>query len=161
MLLLASFDIVFQEVPGETTLALNLSDCPNQCPGCHSVHLQQPVGEQLTEELLAGLLDRYGKQITTVAFMGGDRDPAGLNNLTKFLRNSYNLKIAWYSGRCEIPKEIEVKLFNFIKLGPYVEKLGGLDSPTTNQRFYRVAEDGSMVDETAKFRRAAPGINRK
>ena len=36
MLKYANFDIVFQEVPEEVTLAINISNCPNQCPGCHS-----------------------------------------------------------------------------------------------------------------------------
>ena len=36
MLKYANFDIVFQEVPDEVTLAINISNCPNQCVGCHS-----------------------------------------------------------------------------------------------------------------------------
>ena len=71
----ASFDIVFQEIPGEVTLALNLSGCPCHCPGCHSQHLWEDVGEPLDEPLLDGLLDRYASQITCVCFMGGDQDP--------------------------------------------------------------------------------------
>ena len=54
----ASFDIVFQEIPGEVTLALNLSGCPCHCPGCHSQHLWEDIGEELNAELLDGLLDR-------------------------------------------------------------------------------------------------------
>ena len=46
MLRLASFDVVFQEIPGEVTLALNLSGCPNRCAGCHSPHLWEEVGER-------------------------------------------------------------------------------------------------------------------
>ena len=38
------FDVVFQEIPGEVTLALNLSGCPNRCAGCHSPHLWEEVG---------------------------------------------------------------------------------------------------------------------
>ena len=151
MLFLVSYDIVFQEIPGEVTLALNLSDCPNACPGCHSPHLQKAEGEPLTPELLYGLLERYGSQVSCVAFMGGERDVAGLNNLSELIRIRTNLKIAWYSGGCEVPKELKVKLFNFIKLGPYVEKLGGLDSPTTNQRFYEIDESGNFIDKTALF----------
>ena len=155
MLLLASYDIVFQEVPGEVTLALNLSCCPNRCPGCHSPHLQEAVGEPLDEELLGSLLDRYAGSISCVAFMGGDGDPAGLNNLTRFIRDSHDfgsLKTAWYSGRSEISPDIEVKLFNFIKTGGFVESLGGLSSLTTNQRFYCVESDGTLTDRTAIFR---------
>ena len=29
-------------------------------------------------------------------------------------------------------------LLDYLKLGPYDERFGGLDSPTTNQRFYRI-----------------------
>ncbi len=154
MLLLASYDIVFQEVPGEVTLALNLSACPNGCPGCHSPHLQQAVGESLDEKLLGGLLYRYADSISCVAFMGGDGDSAELNNLTDFIRNSSDfsgMKTAWYSGRNEIPPEVEVKKFNFIKTGGFVESLGPLTSPTTNQRFYRVEPDGTLTDQTALF----------
>ncbi len=156
MLRLASYDIVFQEIPGEVTLALNISCCPNRCPGCHSPHLQQAVGEPLDEKLLGGLLYRYADSISCVAFMGGDGDPRELNNLTDFVRNSRDfggLKTAWYSGRNEIPPEVEVKLFNFIKTGGFVESLGSLSSPTTNQRFYRVEPDGTFTDRTAIFQK--------
>ena len=85
----ASFDIVFQEIPGEVTLALNLSNCPCHCPGCHSQHLAEDIGEQVTEELLDGLLARYGSMITCVAFMGGDADPVGVNQLAQYVHEEY------------------------------------------------------------------------
>ena len=39
MLKYANFDVVFQEVPDEVTLAINITNCPNQCPGCHSKNI--------------------------------------------------------------------------------------------------------------------------
>ena len=72
-MLVADYDIVFQEVPDETTLALNISDCPHHCPGCHSSYLWQPVGDVLTPEWLQPLIDRY-PYITCVSIQGGDRD---------------------------------------------------------------------------------------
>ena len=63
MLRLASFDVVFQEIPGEVTLALNLSGCPNRCAGCHSPHLWEEVGEPLDDNLLNSLLSGYGNAI--------------------------------------------------------------------------------------------------
>ena len=42
-----NFDIVFAEIPGETTLAINIANCPNRCPGCHSPHLQADAGHVL------------------------------------------------------------------------------------------------------------------
>ncbi len=149
MLRYADYDIVFQEIPGEVTLAINISGCPNGCVGCHSAYLQQDVGEQLDEEALGKLLDRYGKNITCVSFMGGDSDPAEVNRLANFLKNK-NLKTAWYSGRSNLSEVIELVNFNYIKLGPYIEKYGSLKSTTTNQRLYRI--DGTeMVDITSVF----------
>ncbi|MCE1156706.1 MAG: hypothetical protein LWW91_11390, partial [Bacteroidales bacterium] len=60
-------------------------------------------------------------------------------------RTGSRLKTAWYSGKAAIPDGISVKSFDYIKLGPYVEKLGGLDSPHTNQRFYKVDMQGQLT----------------
>lgn len=156
MLKLASYDIVFQEVPGEVTLALNLSGCPNRCSGCHSPHLREDVGETLDETLLGGLLADYGASVTCVCFMGGDGEPAEVDRLAKFVRREWaggaKLKTAWYSGRQKLPNGFRTGNLDFIKLGPYVGELGGLESPATNQRFYRV-EGGDMTDITHTFRR--------
>ncbi len=159
MLRLASYDIVFQEVPGEVTLALNFSACPNHCPGCHSPHLQEDVGELFDDNLLAGLLDRYGTAATCVCFMGGDADPAEVARLAAVVRGASagRLKTGWYSGRAALPSGFPLGAFNFIKLGPYVEARGGLDCEGTNQRFYRV-DGGALVDLTATFRKKpSPG----
>ncbi len=86
MLFLASYDVVFTEVPGEVTLALNLAGCPNRCEGCHSPHLQQEVGETLDDAMLDGLLARYGDSVTCVGFMGGDGDPAAVARLAREVR---------------------------------------------------------------------------
>lgn len=143
MLKLSSYDIVFTELPGEVTLALNLSRCPNWCDGCHSPHLREDTGEPLTDDLLEGLLDTYGDSVTCVAFMGGDGDVGEVERLARKVRQQ-SLKTAWYSGREKMP---EAGVFDYVKLGPYVRALGGLDSPTTNQRLYRIT-DGQVEDIT-------------
>ena len=157
----ASFDIVFQEIPGEVTLALNLSGCPCHCPGCHSPHLAEDIGELLDESLMDGLLERYGDQITCVCFMGGDADPEEVARWAQYIRLSpirhSPLKTAWYSGRPSFPNTPSDQIipnipipFDYIKLGPYVESLGGLKSPTTNQRLYKRVGD-EWQDITSSF----------
>ena len=75
MLRYTDYDIVFREIPDETTLAVNLAGCPNRCPGCHSPQLQEPIGEPLTEEVVERLLVRYGAAVTCFCLMGGDAEP--------------------------------------------------------------------------------------
>ena len=76
MLRLASFDVVFQEIPGEVTLALNLSGCPNRCAGCHSPHLGEEVGEPLDDNLLNSLLSGYGNALPAFVLWEAMQRPA-------------------------------------------------------------------------------------
>ncbi len=141
MLKYADYDIVFQEVPDETTLAINLSLCPNRCKGCHSEYLQGDAGEQLTTEVIDFLIDKYGSLITCISLMGGDNDPLAVAQMARYIRQK-NLKVAWYSGRSELPDTVKATDFDYIKLGPYIESLGGMDKPTTNQHLYKITENG-------------------
>ena len=135
----ASFDIVFQEVPGEVTLALNISGCPCRCPGCHSPHLWEDTGEPLTSGLLDDLIARYEGLVTCVAFMGGDQAPDEVFRLAQYVKETHPmLKTAWCSGRIKMPTN---GTLDYVKLGPYVETLGGLKSERTNQRFYKRVGD--------------------
>ena len=88
--------------------------------------------------------------------MGGDSDPKRINKLAKFVTEELDLKVAWYSGRQYIPEEIQLQNFNYIKIGPYVEKLGGLDSENTNQIMYEVCYANNtytLKEITHKFRK--------
>ena len=152
MLRYTDYDIVFQEIPDEVTLAINISNCPNKCKGCHSAYLMKNVGEPLTEESLSALLEKYGNSITCVCFMGGDAEPAEVERLALFLSNRFTIKVGWYSGKPELPAGFDTKYFRYIKLGPYVESLGGLKSERTNQRLYRI-DNGIFNDITYRFKR--------
>lgn len=146
---IASYDIVFQEIPNEITLALNISNCPNNCPGCHSPHLREDIGEILDFPLVDMLIERYGEAITSICFMGGDLYPLEINRLAGYIKKHplKALKTGWYSGNNNIHPESDINNFDYIKLGPYIEELGGLKSRETNQRLYRV-ENGEMMDIT-------------
>lgn len=65
------------------------------------------------------------------------------------------LKIGWYSGRQELFDKIDLQNFDYIKIGPYKEEYGPLNSKTTNQKFYKVVHLSSgkskMIDITHKF----------
>ena len=138
--------------PDEVTLAINLSNCPNHCKGCHSPYLMENVGEPLNENSLSVLLDKYGKAVTCVCFMGGDASPAEVERLAEYLSRQTiaPVKVGWYSGKSKLPDHFNVSYFQYIKLGPYIETLGGLKSETTNQRLYHIV-NGTMEDITYRF----------
>lgn len=190
MLKYTDVKIVFQEIPDEITLCINLSNCPCHCKGCHSSYLAEDIGEVLTYCKIQKLLER-NKGITAICFMGGDNDPKLINHYAKLikescieevehtcrvnqlvaLRKGINLKpgdellfmksvpnpikVAWYSGRQELSKEINTNNFDYIKLGPYMEECGPLNCRTTNQKFYKVIHTSmgtsKMYDMTHRF----------
>lgn len=137
MLKFVDTKVVFSEVPDEVTLAINISNCPCYCHNCHSSYLAEDVGEPLDVDNLDSLITSNGG-ITCVAIMGGDIEPIEVNNIAKYIKYTYNLKVAWYSGREEISKDINLWYFDFIKVGPYIEERGPLNKETTNQIFYKV-----------------------
>ena len=145
-------DIVFQEFPDEVTLAINLSLCPNGCPGCHSAYLQGDIGEELTPERLLAIIEDFIGEITCVGLMGGDNDPAEIDHLMHVIKERYGdaLHTGWYSGRQQLPAGFNPEAFDYVKVGPYVKALGPLNAETTNQRLYRV-ENGEFVDITYRF----------
>ena len=143
MLKCYSYDIVCQEIPDEITLAVNISCCPNRCPGCHSPWLWEDNGRDMTEELLSSLIDRYASAITCFCFMGGDAEPMEIMRLSKWIRSSYpHIRTGWYSGKETLPEGFDITALDYLKLGPYIAELGGLKSPTTNQILYRISKEG-------------------
>ena len=145
MLKCYSYDIVCQEIPDEISLAVNISCCPNRCPGCHSPWLWSNEGEDMTEDMLEGLIGKYSAAVTCFCFMGGDSEPLEVMRLAEWIRTQWpHIKTAWYSGKEKLPEGFDVRSMNYIKLGPYIESLGGLKSPDTNQALYRIEHDGKM-----------------
>ena len=153
MLKYYNYDIVFQEIPDEVTLAVNITNCPNRCKGCHSPHLQKDIGEELNEERIILLMGKYAPAITCFCFMGGDADPQWVAELASFVRHHYpQIKTAWYSGCATLPGDFDNRAFQYIKLGGYTEKLGTLKSETSNQHLFQIQQDGCMKDISYLFR---------
>lgn len=147
MLKFYNYDIVCQEIPDEITLAVNITNCPNHCHGCHSPWLWEDVGTELTKENLEQIIKTYESAITCVCFMGGDREPQEVDLLAQFIHEKWpSVNVGWYSGRKEISKDISIKNFQYIKTGAYIESLGGLKSPTTNQKMLRILPNGDTED---------------
>ena len=146
MLKCYSYDIVCQEIPDEISLAVNISCCPNRCPGCHSPWLWDNEGEDMTEDMLSVLIGKYSAAITCFCFMGGDAEPMEIMRLARWIKSRWpGIRTAWYSGKESIPEGFDITCLDYIKLGPYIEALGGLKSPDTNQALYRIASDATLT----------------
>lgn len=144
--------VVFQEIPDEVTLAINISGCPCRCPGCHSKYLWGDVGDELTHQLLDKMIGKYTDAITCVCFMGGDAFIQDLNDLGMYMKNLHpQMKVGWYSGRTVLNHKLNTDVFDYIKIGPYIEHLGPLNSKSTNQRLYKKDEKNEWIDITSCF----------
>ena len=144
--------VVFQEIPDEVTLSVNISGCPCHCPGCHSKYLWADIGDELNEETVDAFIDEYGHDITCISFMGGDAHPLIVSRLARYVHAKYpKMKVAWYSGRAILPRGINMADFDYVKLGPYIAHLGSLKSRTTNQRLYKKISEDEFTDITSRF----------
>lgn len=144
--------VSFQEIPDEISLCINISNCPNNCPGCHSSYLKDDVGIPLTYVELMQLISK-NQGISCVCFMGGDKEPWEVQRLAQRVKEK-GLKAAWYSGKSEIPEDIRLVNFDYVKLGPYMEEKGPLNNRNTNQVMYKIdhiADRPFVVDITSRF----------
>lgn len=145
------YSVVFQEVPDEVSLVISISGCPHRCPGCHSQHLWEDSGSDVLKDLPV-LLQKYEGLITCLCFMGGDHCPEDLIAGCK-LAHDLGLKTCLYTG-LDTLDEVERKnlstCFDYIKVGHYDATKGGLESPNTNQIFYK-HKDNVYTDITSKF----------
>lgn len=133
--------VVFQEIPNEVSLGIAISGCRIHCPGCHSRELWEDKGTPLTIENLENLLKEQ-KGITTLLLLGGEHD---LDTLTEiFMHFHRKIKTAWYCGLDRVPKEHAgiCQYLDYYKTGHYDAELGGLDSPITNQKLYKISHLG-------------------
>lgn len=132
--------IVLEEIPDRITLALEISNCQGNCIGCHSPFLREDIGEELTTDALDALIaDNFG--INCVLLLGEGCDRKALLAIADHLRTAYpRLERALYSGRTEVEDDLK-SAFDYIKIGPYIEKYGPLNKRTTNQRLYYHGED--------------------
>jgi len=155
--------ITFEEIPDEVTLCINISNCQNNCKGCHSPYLKQNIGSLLDFRALDGLLEK-NDGVTCLCFMGEGNDENALRNDISYLREKYpEIKVALYSGREDVSEDFYWENLDYLKIGPYMESMGPLNSTTTNQRLYAMSSDdsGGGVDVYGKRRDGWADITEK
>ncbi len=128
-------DVLLQEIPGHVSLSYLITGCPLGCKGCHSADSWDARrGESLDITTLQLHLEHSQSYVTCVLFMGGEWQPEALLDLLRVCKTR-QLATALYSGLDECPMQF-IPYLDFIKLGPWITELGGLASPSSNQRLY-------------------------
>lgn len=140
--------IYLQEVPDEISLGVSISGCPLACKNCHSKETWNPeFGELFTFEKLDSLLERH-KHVSCFLIYDGFHYVEEYKKIFTYIKTK-GLKTALYTGLevHNIDPDL-IDLCDYLKVGPYKEELGNLNSETTNQRMYHKGKD-----ITYKFRR--------
>lgn len=149
--------VVWQEVPGETSLAFTISGCPLGCKGCHSAQSwPAKAGMPLTPILLQQKLNQYRGLISCVLFLGGEWQARLLQQLL-LLCKKQGLKTCLYTGLDSPPPGL-LPLLDYIKTGRWQAELGPLGAPGSNQRFYDL---NLLQEQSWKFRPADTGKSHK
>ena len=133
-------DVVLEEIPGRVTLAVEVTNCRGNCPGCHSPFLREDIGEELTPLKIDSMIeDNFG--VNCFLFLGEGHDPEALFALADHIRSAHpGVETALYTGQESVGPEYG-RHFDYIKTGPYIEALGPLNRRTTNQRLYYHGKD--------------------
>ncbi len=145
------YNIVLEEIPDCVTLAIELTQCPHHCVGCHSPWQQENIGKHLT----TSEIDRLFKENDgfNCFLFSGESQPDDLQellSLNEYIKQNYpNIKTAIYSGYPYVKNEYKYK-FDYIKYGPYIEKFGPLNVNTTNQRLLKLINN-EYIDITYMF----------
>lgn len=148
------FDITpsFVEHPDYLNLTIYIDGCPNKCKGCSWKGVPKNVSDYSLDDFKDTLLI-YKKRVQCVVFLGGDW--LG-DTLVPFLKEAHKhgLQTCLYSGKSnmsDINKDLIANL-DWLKLGPWIDSLGPLRSPTTNQRFYKI-KNGEISGEIKFYER--------
>ena len=140
---LVSKKITFIEHPNYISMTYMFSGCQIKCRGCHTIEYCNPnFGELFTDEMLIKDLESNIGYIQNIVFLGGEWKEDRLIELCKIV-NRFGMKRTLYTGSEDVSINLKNNL-DYLKIGPYVEELGGLSASTTNQKMYNL-ETGENI----------------
>ena len=137
-----STGITLNEVPDKIAYFIELGSCTQRCKGCHSEELWEEVESPTSlEDVLRGAEKAIESGANAIVLMGGTCNKMSTPDLLKVLDGLSEIApTCLYSGLDDEETNTyiaEHSGITWLKTGSYKEELGGLSSPTTNQRFYR------------------------
>lgn len=147
--------ITLNEVPGHIAFYVEIGECTQRCPGCHSPHLWKYVQHKTSfEDLIRKILDAKEEGADAVVLMGGTTNGLTEGTLKAIIQIiSCVLPVALYSGSDNIGEDMKYLTqtdLTWLKTGSYKESKGGLRNPETNQRFF-VKQNNKIKEITEVF----------
>ena len=133
-----STQITFREVPGLVTRCFSVSHCGGNCFNCHSPELRDDIVDELTKDVLSKYLEEDKDKVDCYVFLGDGDNNIEMLKLLIYCKE-HNMKTCLYLGHLDVYTPYLCYL-DYLKLGPYVEKAGGLECKTTNQRMYKIED---------------------
>jgi len=130
----------FSSVKMEISVAIEITNCPHNCQGCHTPELQEDIGHEITPDNIMDILKPFmgfedEPLFTCIAFMGGEQHTEEFISLVDRIKERFpSIKICLYTAANCVSSDIQSRL-DYLKVGKYVKELGGVDSPFTNQKF--------------------------
>ena len=139
---IVSTGITFTEIPDNIAYFMEIGNCTQKCKGCHSPHLQgDTVEHTLLKDIINDCIKAKQQGATAILLLGGTTNGIPINTLNLIIKElSFILPVGVYSG-APVDSVYHKYLFDnsmlkWLKVGDYDSAKGGLDKPTTNQRFY-------------------------
>ena len=132
--------ITLNEVPNKVAVYIEFNNCNLKCKGCHSPHLHSDYfdGERIEiKEILSYVNKQVNKGANYIVLMGGDNNNVMPSDLYTLINKLDDIApVMLYSGSEDTSILTETNL-TLLKTGGYIEELGGLLSPTTNQKVFK------------------------
>ena len=172
-----SYAVSMQDIPDHIAFVINIGNCIQGCVGCHSKDTMGYYDRESPKEVpLKNVIKKASKVhklgATVCCIMGGTTNYGvtreSLTALINALALIFEEGVGLYSGSDNaIDDDIDdadwrpdydnnyyyahYTPLTYLKIGSYQKDLGGLDKPTTNQRYYVKGEDGEWHDHTSLF----------
>lgn len=161
--------VSLNEIPDHIAVAIEIGNCMQRCKGCHSPWNGRPLNYNCWTELeyvVQEVKKHIERGANAIVLMGGTNNNIHPYVLIAAIRVlAYYAPVGLYSGLEDDAKYHKVlksvPQLQWLKTGSYKSELGGLGSPTTNQKFWEYNPTTTeWVDKTYLFQRKENNIEK-
>lgn len=145
--------ITLTEIPNRISVFFEIGNCTCHCDGCHSPELwdtNYTRPNMTVQEIVDYVDEQYKLGANAVVLMGGmNNKDVSKDVFTLLLLELSTRQVGIYVGSDDL-EWLPLLPVRWIKAGGYEKDKGGLDSPTTNQRFYEYDTTNRVWEDKTK-----------